>query len=281
MKKAPKACVVIVWKSLPTDTDRRVLLLKMREDRGGHWQPVTGGVEEGETFNDAALREAQEETGLSFQRLPQFMGLEYEFEGRWGPAIERAFLLPVVGGDEPPTPTIDPKEHTAFEWVTPAEALARIPFANNRLAVERATQIYPPIFLSRGGAFYQDGEEISHERTAELLHVSLVKDGESYLARIGGEEIDVVVEDTPRFVRSYDRTTGLMNLSDGRQEKLRPESLLLRPDNSVVAILENDWEALFLSPAYYELAQDIEEGSNPGEYVLNFLGSRQRLGIAN
>jgi 8-oxo-dGTP pyrophosphatase MutT (NUDIX family) len=281
MAKKQKACVVIVWKREPTATERRVLLLKMLESRGGHWQPVTGGVDAGESFSDAALREAQEETGFHFERLPQFLGLEYEFDGRWGPAVERAFLLPLIGGEEPPTPKLDPKEHDEYRWVSPEEALSLIPFENNRLAVQRATQIYPPLFLSRGGAFYQDGEEISHERTAELLHVSLVKTTSGYLARLGQEEIDVVVEDTPRFVRSYDRATGLMHLSDGSQEKLKPETLRLRADNSVTALVHGDWEALFLSPAYYELAQDIEEGSNPGEYVLNFLGSHQRIGITH
>lgn len=281
MAKKQKACVVIVWKQEPTSTERRVLLLKMNPDRGGHWQPVTGGVDPGESFTDCALREAKEETGFQFERQPQFLGLEYEFEGRWGPAIERAYLLPLIGGDEPPTPRLDPHEHCDHQWASPEDALALIPFENNRLAVKRATQIYPPLFLSRGGGFFQDGEEISHERTAELLHSSLVKTSGGFIARLGQEEIDVVVDDTPRFVRSYDRSTGMMTLAHGGQEKLRPESLRLRADNSLTAELESGWEALFLSAAYYELAKDITEGSNPGEYVLHFLGRAQRIGVTH
>lgn len=276
-----KACVVIVWKREAAATERRVLVLKMNPDRGGHWQPVTGSVDPGESFAECALREAREESGFTFERLPQFLGLEYEFEGRWGLAVERAFLLPLIGGEEPPAATLDPKEHCDYRWVTPEEALELVPFPNNRQAIQRATQIYPPLYLSRGGAFFQDGEEISHERTAEMLHHSLTKTSDGYLVRLGQEEIDVVVEDTPRFVRAYDRATGMMRLSHGREEKLRPETLRVRADNSVTAVLSDDWEALFLSPAYYELAQDISEGSNPGEYVLNFLGRPQRLPISH
>jgi ADP-ribose pyrophosphatase YjhB (NUDIX family) len=42
------------------------LLLKRLPDRSGfwHWQPVTGGLEEGETRTEALYREIEEETGI-------------------------------------------------------------------------------------------------------------------------------------------------------------------------------------------------------------------------
>lgn len=277
-----KALVVIVWRAHPTAPEKQVLLLKMRPDRGGHWQPVTGSVEEGEEYVEGALREAEEETGFRFERRPQFMGLEYEFEGRWGPARERAFLLPLLGGDAPPQPTLDPKEHVEFRWVSPAEALSLVHFDTNRRAIERATQGVPPLFLSRSGSFFQEGEEISHERTAELLHRGLERTPSgNYLVRLQGEEIDVVVEDLARFVRSYDRSTGTLHLSHGESEKLKPETLEVREDNSFVCTLSSGLRAIFLSGAYYEIAKDVEEGSAPGEYVLHFLGSLERLRVAH
>ena len=39
--------------------DKYFLLLKTNERRGNFWQNITGGVDEGETFRDAALREPQ------------------------------------------------------------------------------------------------------------------------------------------------------------------------------------------------------------------------------
>jgi 8-oxo-dGTP pyrophosphatase MutT (NUDIX family) len=40
------------------------LLLKRLPDRNGFWQPVTGGLEEGETRTEALCREIEEETGI-------------------------------------------------------------------------------------------------------------------------------------------------------------------------------------------------------------------------
>ena len=40
------------------------LLMKRLPERNGFWQPVTGGVEEGETRNETLRREIREETGI-------------------------------------------------------------------------------------------------------------------------------------------------------------------------------------------------------------------------
>ncbi|MCK4474836.1 NUDIX domain-containing protein [Candidatus Bathyarchaeota archaeon] len=42
----------------------RYLLLKRTPDRGGFWQPVTGGLETGETRVKAVEREVRQETGI-------------------------------------------------------------------------------------------------------------------------------------------------------------------------------------------------------------------------
>lgn len=282
-----KAMVVIVWAERPSAVKpgekpppRKVLVLRLNPARGAYWQPVTGKVEEGETFAEGALREAEEETGLRFERQPQYLGLEYGFQGKWGPATERAFFLPLFGGDSPPTPTLDGKEHDAYEWLDPAEAVTRVKWPSNKAAIERATSGPSPLFLSRRGAFFQDGEEVTHERTRELLHKSLVRIGANgWAVNVAGEELDVVLEDTPRFVLSYDRWTGMMSLSDGNTEELRPDTLRARPENGLVCTLANGWEAAFSSPAYYEIAKDITE-SAPGEYVLNFRGRSHVLRVA-
>ena len=48
------------------DSERRVLLFRHRRDNGETlWAPPGGGLESGETFEQAALREASEELGMS------------------------------------------------------------------------------------------------------------------------------------------------------------------------------------------------------------------------
>jgi 8-oxo-dGTP pyrophosphatase MutT (NUDIX family) len=288
-----KALVVIVWAQVP-GSPRKVLVLRLIPRRGGFWQPVTGKVEDDETYAEGALREAEEESGLRFERFPQYLGLESSFPGRDGYTVkERAFFLPLFGGNEPPAPLLDGKEHDACEWLDPAEAAARVKWPANRAAIERATSGPSPLFLSKRGTFFQDGEEVTHERTAALLHKSLARAGSGWIVRVstggsaGGrsdqthqEELDVVLEDTPRFVLSFDRDSGVMRLSSGDTELLDPMALRLRNEGGLVCRLANGWDAAFSSPAYYEIAKDIQE-SAAGDYVLHFLGRNYLLPIAD
>ena len=44
--------------------DGEILLLKVEDEPVSFWQPVTGGIESGESSEEAWLREIKEETGL-------------------------------------------------------------------------------------------------------------------------------------------------------------------------------------------------------------------------
>jgi 8-oxo-dGTP pyrophosphatase MutT (NUDIX family) len=54
-----------------------VLVLKRTPERSGYWQPVCGGVENGEDMIEAALREVSEETGI--EKVEFVIDLEYTF----------------------------------------------------------------------------------------------------------------------------------------------------------------------------------------------------------
>ena len=43
---------------------REILLLKVEAEKVSFWQPITGGIESGESPEEACLREIKEETGL-------------------------------------------------------------------------------------------------------------------------------------------------------------------------------------------------------------------------
>ena len=119
----------------PSGGDALVLLFRVLDHRGGGWHPVTGGIEKGEDFDAGARRELLEETGISAE-AGRWLDLEFafRFEGRFGPAEERAFGLVLPSRV---LPTIDPKEHTAFEWVPIEEARARLGFESQRDALDR------------------------------------------------------------------------------------------------------------------------------------------------
>jgi hypothetical protein len=181
-----------------------------------------------------------------------------------------------VGGDAPPAVRLDPKEHIAYQWVKPKEAIQLLKYPHNQEAVKRACFSSPPLFLHRSGSFFQEGEEVTHERTAALLHKSLVKSGAGYLVRIGAEELDVIVDDTPRFVRGFDAQTGKLSLVHGEEEILDPSTLNIRNDNTVTCTLKDGLGAKFLSPAHYALGECLEEKS-PGELELVLQGKRFRI----
>ena len=48
--------------------DREILLLKVENEKVSFWQPITGGIERGESPEEACLREIKEETGLVLHR---------------------------------------------------------------------------------------------------------------------------------------------------------------------------------------------------------------------
>lgn len=48
--------------------EREILLLKVEDETVSFWQPITGGIESGESPEEACLREIKEETGLVLHR---------------------------------------------------------------------------------------------------------------------------------------------------------------------------------------------------------------------
>jgi len=93
----------------------QVLFLKLIDERGGFWQPVTGGVESGEGLLEAARREAFEETHLSFKGAPLPLEYSIRYPSRWGGEVEEvAFILEA----DPSAEVVwDSSEHVGFSWV--------------------------------------------------------------------------------------------------------------------------------------------------------------------
>ena len=124
--------------SIVVTRGEEVLLLKRTGARGGFWQPLTGRVEGGETPLGAASRELEEETGARAD--PRSLDYVHAFGWSGQGAGETAFGAAWPGGDV----RIDPDEHDAFEWVDPADALARVPYAGLKEAIRRAVRPTAP-----------------------------------------------------------------------------------------------------------------------------------------
>ncbi|MBC7692110.1 MAG: NUDIX domain-containing protein [Methylotenera sp.] len=119
---------------------RHLLLLRVRPDRGGFWQPVTGGVETfDKSLEAAAFREATEESGIqAWVSQPRSLEYDFKFQDQRGDCHE--FVYEVETRDALPKITLDPDEHVEYEWMTPKKAMSLLKFPSNQEGLQRLLQ---------------------------------------------------------------------------------------------------------------------------------------------
>jgi 8-oxo-dGTP pyrophosphatase MutT (NUDIX family) len=91
-------------------------------DSGSYWHAIAGGVEEGEEFRAAAIRELREETGLDVEQLEplgQFAYVREDWESQPGLRVHvEAFIVDV----EPDWEPVLNEEHDEYLWLSRDEA---------------------------------------------------------------------------------------------------------------------------------------------------------------
>ncbi len=99
---------------------------------------MTGSVEKGESFVEAAMRELEEETGIIVPNT-SLINLDYQFtfESRGIIFEEKAFACPVKKGSK----IILSHEHEDYKWLPLDEALNLIHWETNRKALKALCQI--------------------------------------------------------------------------------------------------------------------------------------------
>lgn len=133
--RTEKQIEVFFYKRLP---DGKYLFLLMRRvpDRGGFWQPLTGGVEDGETLEEAVAREAKEETGITKILKIVDTGYHYEFTDEGRPHVEYIYGAQVA----PDTQVALSHEHDEFKWVTKDDAHRLLKWPGNQEGLKRLCQ---------------------------------------------------------------------------------------------------------------------------------------------
>ena len=102
-----------------------LVLLRCEAD-GGYWHTVAGGVEDGETYAEAAERELLEEIGL----VAQPVDLERRY--RYDDVEVQAFLVDVAADWEPQLN----EEHDEYRWCAPSEAAELLHWPETRELVQ-------------------------------------------------------------------------------------------------------------------------------------------------
>ena len=119
--------------------DLEILLLRRAAGRiyPGIWQCVTGGLEGDEKVVDGALRELEEETGITASDLQALYGLDQVnlFHAEHVDALmaEAVFAAHVSAGVEPRVS----HEHDDFRWVAPDVARETVVWPAYRSAIEQ------------------------------------------------------------------------------------------------------------------------------------------------
>jgi 8-oxo-dGTP pyrophosphatase MutT (NUDIX family) len=95
------------------------LMLKRIPVKGGFWQPITGNVHVGESFENAALRETEEEIGVKENIRILDTGYSFDFHDDNRDQHEKVFAIE-VGHDAKISLS---REHSEFAWVDKETAL--------------------------------------------------------------------------------------------------------------------------------------------------------------
>ena len=108
-----------------------VLLLRLKPERGGYWQPVTGGVDPGEELSEAALREAQEETGLRFSRKPESLDFQFKFYSPRHESQCEEHVFALQAATSSGAVRLDPHEHVDSRWLNALVARTELKHVSN------------------------------------------------------------------------------------------------------------------------------------------------------
>jgi dATP pyrophosphohydrolase len=138
-------CIVFRWNG----SEYEFLLLKRIPEKGGFWQPVSGGVEDDEPLLVTAFRELKEEADLSTSDflavIPDVHYFEFDqhyLTGEPIPIVKEYVFGVEVSLDAIVSIAKNPEpEHEEFKWVPFEQALELLKWENNKDGLRKLQDI--------------------------------------------------------------------------------------------------------------------------------------------
>ncbi|MCF7866246.1 NUDIX domain-containing protein [Candidatus Woesearchaeota archaeon] len=130
----------------------KILLLKRIPKKGGFWQYVSGGLEEGETTLECMKREVKEETGIKkylkiYEHIYTFQFKEKNKLLKNLNFNSQTYMTEIVYAIKVDEKTkIDMTkniyvEHSEYKWLTPQECFKILKYKNNIDAIKKLIKI--------------------------------------------------------------------------------------------------------------------------------------------
>lgn len=116
-----------------------ILLIAL--EQGRRWQLPKGHIEEGETPEEAGVREVREETGVTGRVVAPLPEIGYDYLDATGREVHKTvhyYLMDYVEGD---TADYDPGEVSEARWFPWEEGLTALTFDNERDVAREAREI--------------------------------------------------------------------------------------------------------------------------------------------
>ena len=146
----------------PRDSENHACLIKVRT-RGGNptWRLPKGAIEDGETPEEAGVRETREETGCEGEVLSEVSDIEYWYTRRDDDSDEkvrirkhvRFFVMKYLDGD---VADHDNEVETA-RWFPLSEAVHKISYDAERQVLQEAIYAWDAHLYRQG---FKDGEDV-------------------------------------------------------------------------------------------------------------------------
>ena len=130
------------------------------------------------------------------------------------------------------------------------------------------------ISFGKDGWWYANDERIENRRINLLFsqHLRQTADGR-YEISLGRDRATVEIDDAPYVVAAINGNPEhglIIQLNDKSEEALAPDTLHIGPDNVLYCRVKGqEYLARFLRPAYYQLAEYIQEDAETGSFVLH------------